>query len=268
MQNNYDLFQILNADVLYIAQLERDPSLLPRIKSFVQHEFPVVCDPKQISRKPFPIFNAYIIDKKGVMRTRIPGSLSARPSLDMILVELCKVEGVPVVKPRKGSEKKPLPPGQGDSVKAQDVLQALWMWSHDRIAPGDRFKLAFLPTLAPGFHVYAPQEKRMTAFKMELSLPPGVTLEKPIHFPKPDKHRDPFLEVDVLQYQKDIPISALIFKAGADLAEGNCVVKVSLSYQACNDVLCYPPTTKLVEIPIEVISQDKKRNQVAGWKTW
>jgi hypothetical protein len=268
LQNNYDIFQKLNADIIYIDQLERDPEMLPRIKNFVQHEFSVVCDPNQISRKPFPMFNAYIIDRNGIIRTRIPGSLSARPSLDMILVELCKVEGVPPVKPRRRSEKKTLPQGQSNTVKAEDVLQVLWMWSHDRIAAGDTFKLAFLPTLASGFHVYAPQEKRMTPFNIKLTLPHGIKLEKPIRYPKPDKNRDPFLEVDVFQYEKDVPIPALIFKASEKLVEGECVFKVSVSYQACNDTLCYPPTTKIVEIPIQVIPKDTKRNQFAGWKNW
>ncbi len=268
MQNNHDLFQTLNADILYVAQLERDPALLPRIKSFVQHEFPVVCDPNQISRKPLPIFNAYIIDKQGVIRTRVPGTLNARPSLAMILEELCKVEGVPPTKPRKGGKKRPLPQGQGRVVRAEDVLQTPWMWSHDRIAEGDTFKLAFLPSLAPGFHVYAPQEERMTPFYIEMTLPPGVTLKKPIQYPKPDKNRDPFLEVDVFQYEMDVPISALVFEANRAISEGNCVFRISVSYQACNNTLCYPPTTRTIEIPIQVVPKETKRNQVAGWNTW
>ncbi|NQV31792.1 MAG: hypothetical protein HQ515_03815 [Phycisphaeraceae bacterium] len=268
MQNNYDLFQTLNADILYVAQLERDPTLLPRIKSFVQHEFPVVCDPNQISRKPLPIFNAYIVDKTGVIRSRVPGSLSARPGLAMILEELCRVEGVPPVKPREGNRKKPMAQGQTNTIKAEEVMELAWMWSHDRIAPGDTFKLAFLPTLASGFHVYAPQEKRMTPLGIELTLPQGITLDKPFRYPKPDKNRDPFLEVDVFQYEKYVPITALNLKASESLPEGDCVVKISVSYQACNEVLCYPPTTKTIEIPIRVVPKATKRNQVSGWKTW
>lgn len=268
MQNNYDLFKTLNAEIIFIAQLETDPTLLPRIKNFVRHEFPVVCDPNQISRKPLPLFNAYIIDKKGIIQTRIQGSLNARPSIEMILAELCKVEGVPLVKPRKGNERKPLSQEQSNVVSAEDVLQVSWMWSHDRIGPGDTFKLAFLPILASGFHVYAPQETRMTPLNIELTLPDGITLETPIHYPKPDKIRDPFLEVDVFQYKKDVPISAMIFKASESLSEGQYMIKASISYQACNATLCYPPTTKTFELPIEVVPKEIKRNQVSGWKNW
>jgi thiol:disulfide interchange protein len=116
--------------------------------------------------------------------------------------------------------------------------------------------------------VYAPQEKRMTPLSIELILPQGITLEKPLRYPKPDRNHDPFLEVDVYQYEQDVPISALNLKASESLPEGDCVVKISVSYQACNAVLCYPPTTKTFEIPINVVPKETKRNQVSGWKTW
>lgn len=234
----------------------------------MQHAFPVVCDPDQISRKAFPIFNAYIIDKEGVLRTRVPGTLSARPSLSMILEELCKVEGVPAVKPRRHDDKKSLPQAQGASVNAEDVLTVQWMWSHDRIAAGDSFKLAFLPVLAQGFHVYAPEEKRMTAFKLELILPKGIEIKGALRYAQAQKLRDPFLEVDVLQYEGDVPMPAMIFQATEALPLGKCVLKAKLSYQACNDVLCYPPAQKVIEMPIQVVSKQTKRNQVAGWKNW
>ncbi len=186
----------------------------------------------------------------------------------MILEALCKLQGVPTVKPHRGTVKKPSSDAQKNPTKAQDVLQVQWMWSHDRIAQGDTFKLAFLPILAPGFHVYAPQEKRMTPFKVELVLPAGISLAQPILYPKPDRKHDPFLKVDVFQYEKDVPISALLLHADEGLALGEIVVKAAVSYQACNDVLCYPPTTKILDIPIQAISDETKRNQVSGWKKW
>jgi hypothetical protein len=253
---------------MYIAQLERDVNLLPRIRAFVQHTFPVVCDPDQISRKAFPLFNAYIIDTKGIIRTRVPGTLSARPSLSMILEELCKVEGVPPVKPRGHGDKTSLPQGQGGTVKADDVLQVQWMVSHDRIAAGDSFKVAFLPVLAQGFHVYAPEEKRMSAFKVELSLPQGVEIKRPLAYPPPQKRRDPFLDVDVLQYEGDVPMPALVFQATDALPQGECLLKAKVSYQACNDVLCYAPAQKTIEMSLQVVSKETKRNQVSGWKNW
>lgn len=186
----------------------------------------------------------------------------------MILEELCKVEGVPTVKPRGHGEAKPQTPAQSGTIKAEDVLNVQWMCSHDRIASGDSFKLAFLPVLAPGFHVYAPGEERMTPFKVELILPEGIELRGALQYPRPDKKRDPFLEVDVLQYQGDIPMSALVLQANDALPLGEAVLKAKLSYQACNDVLCYPPTQKTIELPMQVVSKETKRSQVSGWKNW
>lgn len=268
MQSNIDLFQQLNTEILYIAQLERNPMLLPRIKGFVQHSFPVVCDPNQISRKPFPLFTAYIIDKQGMLRTRIPGSLSARPSLDMILEELCKVVGVARVHPHERGEVRAATGQQDPIVSAEEVLNVLWMWSHDRIAPGDQFKLAFLPTLANGFHVYAPQEERMTPLAIKFALPAGLAWVESLRYPAPDSNRDPLLEVDVLQYERDIPLPALVLQASSSMVPGTYTVTATVSYQACNDRLCYPPTEKTIAMPIEVVSKDTKRNQVSGWNRW
>ncbi len=234
----------------------------------MQHDFPVVCDPNQISRKPFPLFTAYIIDQQGRLRTRIPGSLSARPSLDMILEELCKVAGVSRVYPRQRGDVRTATGPQDAIVRAEEVLDVLWMWSHDRIAPGDRFKLAFLPTLAHGFHVYAPQEQRMTPFAVEFSLPAGMEWVKPLRYPAPDANQDPLLDVEVLQYEHDIPLPALVLQANNNLAPGTYTVRATVSYQACNDRLCHPPTEKTIAMPIEVVSRDTKRNQVAGWNRW
>jgi hypothetical protein len=281
LQSNVDLFETLGSDILYVAQLERDPALLLRIKNFVQHDFPVVCDPNQISREAFPLFTAYIIDRNGILRTRIPGTLSARPNLDMILKELCKVAGVPRIHPRPRGQTPTRSHEPGTVVRAEDVLDVLWMWlraedvldvlwmwSHDRIAPGDRFKLAFLPTLAPGFHVYAPQESRMTPFAIEFSLPTGIAWAEALRYPIPATQRDPFLEVDVLQYAGDIPLPALEFKATEHLVPGQYQITATVSYQACNDSLCYPPAQKTVTLPLEVVDGDTPRNQVAGWEKW
>jgi hypothetical protein len=269
LQSYYHLFQQLNAEVLFIAQLEKDISLLPRIETFVKNDFIIVCDPEQISRKPYVLFNAYIIDKKGIIRTRVPGSLSARPNLDMILEELSKVEGKPV--PKQDPNKQITQQTEESSPTAigpQEVISVSWMWSHTAVAEGDQFKLAFLPQLAEGFHVYAPNEKRMSPFKIEFELPEGIEITQPITYPKPDEKEDPFLKIKVLQYENDIPIQAIQFKAKDGLKPSTLEVKAKLHFQACNDSLCYPPNIKEITLPLTVVSKETKRSQVSGWKRW
>ena len=81
---------------LAIAALDKDPNMLPRITNFVHNEFPLVCDPNRVSQKHFELFGVYIIDKKGVVQTYMPGTsrAQARAPLSEILQELAKVQGV------------------------------------------------------------------------------------------------------------------------------------------------------------------------------
>lgn len=235
------------------------------------NEFPIVCDPDQISREPYPIFNAFIIDRKGVIRTRVPGTKAARPSLESILQALAKVEGVPIPewkKPDKSESGQTARAGASANIPADRVLDVLWMWSHDRIAAGDEFKLAFLPTLAEGFHVYAPTEEKMSPFKVEFKLPKGIELAKPLQFPKPIVKSDPILEMKVKQYEKDVPMQAIELRATKELTPSEIVVTADVHYQACNDALCFPPTIKSVTMPVTVVAPEEERNQVAGWKSW
>ncbi len=240
------------------------------------NEFSIVCDPDQISREPYPIFNAFIIDREGVIRTRVPGTKAARPSLELVLQALAKVEGVPVPEWKKpdasaGAESEPgqaKETGAGANISGDRVLDVLWMWSHDRIAAGDAFKLAFLPTLAEGFHVYAPTEEKMSPFKVELKLPKGIELVEPIQFPKPIVKTDPILEMKVKQYEKDVPMKAIELRATQELEPGEIAVTADVHYQACNNVLCFPPTIESVTLPVTVVAPEEKRNQVAGWKRW
>lgn len=245
--------------------------MLPRITEFVGNEFPVVCDPDQISRKPYEIFNAFIIDRDGVIQTRIPGTKAARPSLDLILQALAEVEGVPTPerKPKELTVPEDERRDRGETtIKNEDVIDVLWMWSHDRIGPGDAFKLAFLPTLAEGFHVYAPSEKQMSPLSVEFDLPKGIELLEPVQYPKPLVKTDPVLQADTAQYEKDIPLPALNLRAADSLEPGRITVSATLKYQACNDVICFPPATKRVTMDLEVVPAETKRNQVAGWQSW
>ncbi len=274
MQAHYELFKQLNTEVIFIAQLERDPSMLTRISGFVRNEFPIVCDPEQVSRKPYPLFSAYLIDKKGIIQTQVPGSINARPPLSMILKELAKIEGVDTPKLESASsisdssEEKRESGSSSPTIDPADVLNAQWMWSHDRIAPGDEFKLAFLPVLAEGFHVYANTETKMFPLNIELKLPEEIQLSKPIEYPKPIFKSDPILEIQVAQYEKDIPLSAIQLKAGEKLPVGKVKVEIIVHYQACNDTICYPPTQKTFSLPLEIVGPKDPHRQVSGWKSW
>lgn len=267
------MFEGLNAEIVSIAQLETDPAMLPRIKEFVHNSFPIVADPDQVTRELFDIFGVYLIDKKGILQTFLPGTKEARPRLDILLEELAKLEGVdpPLVEDASGHAVARMtntytPPAR--TLKAEDVLGIRWMWSHDKVAPKDRFKLAFVADIADGYHVYGSGEKRMKPFKIEFELPEGITLRKQFGYPKAESKMDPILKVELEAYDKVIAMPVIYFEVGEDASLGEYPITATVHYQACNESVCHPPFSKEITLPLQVVAADVEREGVAGHEMW
>ncbi len=271
LQENYGAFQSLNAEIVSIAQLEKDPGMLGRIEEFVGNTFPIVADPDQVTRRAFKIFGVYLVDKEGILRKFIPGTKEARPRLDVILKELAELEGAEAPE-AKLIEGKVIVDVPGESMakvgRGEDVVKARWMLSHDVVRAGDEFKVAFLPQIVAGYHVYGAADKTMTPFKVEVEVPKGVELADTIRYPRAKSHGDKSLGAEVTSYKKDVPISCLAFKASDDLEGEEVVIRAKVSYQACNDSMCFPPTTKTFVMTLPVASVDRRRGQVFGWQSW
>jgi hypothetical protein len=268
LQENYGIFEDLNAEIINIAQLERNPAMLPRIKNFVHQSFPVVADPDQVTRDAFEIFGAYIIDKEGIVQTFISGNLQARPRLDMIIAELAKVEGVeaPTMASREGDGI--LFDSETQAVPMKDIARVRWMWSHAAIAARDEFKLAFVVDIAPGHHIYGNSESQMAPFSMEFELPDGVSLARELTYPKGLTKKDAILNIDLNMYDEVIAMPTILLEASENLAPGEYTVKATVHYQSCNDKVCHPPTSKIVEMPLRVVTDEGERDTVAGSDGW
>ena len=86
-----------------------------------------------------------------------------------------------------------------------------------------------------GMHVYAPGATGYTAIALSLTPPSGVSVSPP-RFPRPENYYFAPTKENVPVYQApfDIVVPASV-RAGATSIEG------TLSYQACDDRLCYTP---------------------------
>lgn len=275
LQENIDIFDQLDAQIVSIAQIERDPAQLPRINEFVHNTFPILADPDQITRKDFDIFSVYLIDKEGTLRTFIPGVKEARARLDIVLEELAKIEGVDppefetlrdlVVVRRAEDAASAAAPVSDDPA---DLLNVQWMWSHNSIRAGDAFKLAFVVNVPRGYHVYGANESKMSPFRLELDLPKGITLAKPIRYPKAETKTDPILKVALDAYETVIPMPVIYLKAAKKLKVKDLSITARIHFQACNDTVCLQPTTKEIRMTLPVVAAGAPRLLVAGSVLW
>jgi hypothetical protein len=218
-------------------------------------------------------YGVYIVDKKGVIRTYFAGIKTARPRLDVMVKELARIENVkpPKIENKEGKiriQKSTAAKASTSKAGKQQVLAIRWIWSHDRVRPGDEFKLAFCPVIADGFHVYGAEEKNMTPFKVEFQFPEGIQLISKIAYPDAEVVDDPVLKMKLAVYKKDIPVSTLVFKAVDSLKPGVMTVTASITYQACDDSVCFPPTEIKKTLKLNLVEKEKKRQEVYGWKSW
>jgi hypothetical protein len=230
----------------------------------------VLADPKRATWKAFARYGIYVVDAKGRVRARIAGTKTARPRLDLVLRAVSQVTGKPAPKVsfkrgRATVEGSAAPAKKLESAK--QVLGLRWMASHNVVRPGDEFKLACMPTIAGGYSVYGPRDETMTPLRVKLKLPPGITLEAPLRYPRPTYKVDKTLKTKLSTYSKEVPLGAIRLRASKDLTPGKLVVRVEVTFQACDASSCFPPTTKVFELPLVAVAEGR-RAPVFGWERW
>jgi hypothetical protein len=121
-------------------------------------------------------------------------------------------------------------------------------------APGARVSLRLDVTPRPAMHVYAPEQKDYIPISLALEANASVKAHL-IQFPKPEKLFVKDLGETQLVYSKpfrivqDVTVAqrgAVAGRAGAGTAAPPLTIKGLLTYQACDDAICYAP----VSVPV------------------
>ncbi len=275
LQENYEAFRELNAEIVAVAQEEADASSLTRLERFVKNAFPVVADPEKTTRDFMDRYGVYLADKEGNLRVAFAGTKTARPRLDLILRELAAIEGkeAPATSTADGKIQAASPASESKESQVTlaapaNIVDVRWMWSHDKVRPGDTLKLAICPVIADGFHVYAPWEGQMSPLSVEIETPPGVKQLTPVAYPVSKTQYDAAVDLTLASYEGDVPLSTLVFEAGEELVPGELTFRARVSYQACDDRVCLPPRVQVLELELEAAAKESKRQEVYGWGNW
>jgi len=109
--------------------------------------------------------------------------------------------------------------------------------------------------LPPDIHVQAnkPKDPSLIPTVLTVDAPPGVVVDE-VSYPAPTDFaqvgREEKLAVLGPEFTIDVRLSI-----PATTAAGTVKVPARLRYQACNDKVCFPPTTTLTEWTLDVRSQ-------------
>ncbi len=120
--------------------------------------------------------------------------------------------------------------------------------SQSAVRDGDRFEVAVLAEIAPGYHLYGPEEKPPSATVAEWTAPDAFTPGDPM-YPEPIRRDLSGLgEFDLYEGSVAIriPVDARV------RGEEPVVGEVLLRYQLCTDNACSAPTsaTLTVDLPV------------------
>ena len=127
---------------------------------------------------------------------------------------------------------------------------------------GSVVRAAIEAKLDPGFHVNSnqPLDAGLIATSLSLAPPSGITLDG-VAWPQSFMFTVGRDELAV--FGEEFVIGAA-FRLAADLPVGSYVITGSLRYQACDDVMCYFPTTVPIELPVEVVENGREVTRTAS----
>ena len=125
------------------------------------------------------------------------------------------------------------------------------------VAPGSRFSLTVAVTPKPRIHVYAPGATDYQPIALTIDPQPGLRLRE-VQYPKPEMLYFQPLDEHVPVYQKpfrlvqDVTLDAS--RQGPALVKGKASITITgkVSYQACDDRVCFIPATVPVSWTIKV----------------
>src|SRR3989339_2213786 len=136
--------------------------------------------------------------------------------------------------------------GQSDLVKIK-LSQSNW-----KVDAGSQFKIVLSASIKESWHINSnkPNDEFLIASKVTTKSD-AVTLTS-INYPQPKELKLEFSEKPVSVYGGDIKIE-LTFTVNKNTASGKYTVPIKLSYQACNDQTCMPPTDVSEKMNVEVV---------------
>ena len=135
---------------------------------------------------------------------------------------------------------------------------------------GTRFSLAVDVEPNPDMHVYAPGAEAMGYRVVGFNMAPSKYVRfEPVDFPDSEIYYFEPLDEDVPVYQEAFTLlqEAVVSgsaEAEAALAELDALtLSGSLDYQACDDAICYPPTSVPLSFTLDLERLDYQR---ANWR--
>ena len=265
-----DAKQRFEAQGLKLAAISYDSQAI--LKDFADRhkiEFPLLADPNSEIIRRFNVLNAeakgmtkgmaypgfFYVDSSGVIREKyFTAKYTDRLTANNVIAKLF---------PELSAE-------VSQNVEAAH-LQLTLAQSDRSVIPGGRVSLIAEIELPPNVHVYSPGVQGYKSIQLTLQQVPGVELQ-PVIYPS---SKTLYLEA----IQEKVPVFEGKFRITQDLTvtpskasdairsvlseERTISIAGDLRYQACDQTVCYPPTSVPVKWQLQILPLDLKRSPEA-----
>jgi cytochrome c biogenesis protein CcdA/thiol-disulfide isomerase/thioredoxin len=126
--------------------------------------------------------------------------------------------------------------------------------SADGVPSGGELRTALQIRLPEGFHVNSnkPRDEALIPIVLTVTPPPGITVTE-IVYPTPTDLKQRGAEQPLSVFERDFTIGVAM-RVAAGTAPGDVAIPARLRYQACDETMCYIPTTAETGWSVRVVS--------------
>ena len=197
---------------------------------------------------PFP--GTYILNREGMVTARhFEDQYQERATVSSILLNLGGAGGTSAVR------------------HATDRLEVTTSVSDETISAGTVFSVVVDVKPLKKVHVYAPGVTGYKPIALKIEPVPGLKL-RPVRYPPSETYHFRPLNERVPVYQKPFrlvqELNVELSREGQALLRDSdkLIIKGSFDYQACDDKVCFPPTSIPVEWTVKVSKLDIERSRI------
>jgi thioredoxin:protein disulfide reductase len=145
-------------------------------------------------------------------------------------------------------------PGLGHAQLSRPKADVTPIVERDSVHAGSPVRVALQVRLPEGVHVQSdkPRDPSLIASALKVDLPGGVTLDEVVYPPSTDL-KQVGSEQPLAVFEREFAIGVHLTLAPT-LRPGDLSVPVHFKYQACNETVCFPPSTAEAQWSLNVVA--------------
>jgi thioredoxin:protein disulfide reductase len=149
-----------------------------------------------------------------------------------------------------------------NSARAQANVNAQGFYAVNKAQQGRPVPAVIVIDIPEGFHINANKvaNKFSIPTTIKLDAPEGVRLT-PIMFPRGNIRKLKFSDEPLSLYEGRA-IARFNVTFPANFKTGETEIRARIRYQACNDELCYPPVSREITLPINVVAPTEQIKRI------